>query len=163
MYNQSEEKNFHKKAVVFVCTGNSCRSVMAEGLFRRIINTRKGIDIASAGIRAIPGMLPSTYALEFLKKYGVDMSEHLARPFDYDLAKKADYIIVMTHEHRSEIVARYMDIDKIQEKTQLLMHFASDPDLHDQNVPDPIGLPYDQYEKCARQMWDPLVNLAGSI
>ena len=62
------------KSVLFVCTGNICRSPIAEGLFRRLLGNRKDIAVASAGVHAVRGQPPSLYAVQVCEEEGVDIS-----------------------------------------------------------------------------------------
>ena len=68
------------KSVLFVCTGNICRSPIAEGLFRRLLGNRKDIEVSSAGIHAVRGQPPSAHAIEVCAEEGVDIRELRSQP-----------------------------------------------------------------------------------
>ncbi len=68
------------KSVLFVCTGNICRSPIAEGLFRRLLGNRRDIAVASAGVHAVRGQPPSLYAVQVCEEEGVDISGFRSQP-----------------------------------------------------------------------------------
>ena len=85
------------KNVLFICTGNVCRSPMAEGLLRRMAGDR--VRVASAGLGAGHGQAPSAHAIEVLRKEGIDISDIRSQPVSADLLERADYIFTMTRDH----------------------------------------------------------------
>lgn len=80
--------------LLFICTGNTCRSPMAEGLAREMFED--AVQVSSAGIEAWEGTEASSYALEVLKEQKVDLSQHRSRKIRADLLAEADWIIPMT-------------------------------------------------------------------
>ena len=70
---------FGMKTILFVCTGNICRSPMAEGLFRHAVKGRGDFEVLSAGVGAIDGMPPSEYAVRALRELGIDISHQRSR------------------------------------------------------------------------------------
>ena len=95
------------KRILFVCTGNICRSPMAEGLFRHVIRGRKGFDVLSAGVGAVDGMPPSENAVRAMRALGIDISHQRSHALSPDLVAKADYIFGMTHSHVDAITLLY--------------------------------------------------------
>ena len=73
------------KRVLFVCTGNICRSPMAEGLFRHIVRGRKGYEALSAGVGALNGQIPSEYSIRALAELGIDIADQRSRSLSADL------------------------------------------------------------------------------
>ena len=153
------EKNI---LLVFVCTGNTCRSVMAEGIFKKISSNRNDIIVASAGTHAIAGMLASDNAVKVLNQMGIDMKDHLATPFDEIIAEKADLIVVMTMEHKDNILTRFAKVQNIEKKTKLLTEYSLNENKLD-GISDPIGMGYDYYFSCAQSMLEPLKKLYEAL
>jgi protein-tyrosine phosphatase len=138
--------------VLFVCTGNTCRSPMAETLFRELVAERfgcradeierHGVVVASAGIAAWGGGKASTGALEAMRERGADLSGHESQPLTENLARQADMIWTMTASHRANILAQFPEVGG---RVAMLS-----PDRHD--VIDPIGGTLATYRKCAEQI-----------
>src|SRR5204863_8552192 len=91
------------KSVLFVCTGNICRSPIAEGLFRRMIGNRKDIEVASAGVHAVNGQPPSLYAVQVCQQDTVDISGFRSQPLTNELVERATHIFAMTGAHLETI------------------------------------------------------------
>ena len=87
------------KTILFVCTGNICRSPMAEGLFRHAVKGRGDFEVFSAGVGAIDGLPPSEHAVRAVRELGIDISRQRSRMLTADLVRRADYIFGMTHSH----------------------------------------------------------------
>jgi glycine hydroxymethyltransferase len=127
--------------VLFVCTGNVCRSPMAEGLFKKLLSGRDDIRVRSAGVSAGSGMPASQHAVQVLFGDGVDLADFRSQPVSEDLVREATYIFVMTRDHKRMIELLFPEAS---EKTYLLREF--EPGAPD--VPDPIGLGRETYERC---------------
>ena len=125
------------KHVVFVCTGNICRSPMAEGLFRAMVQGRADFVVESAGVHASMGQRASQHTIAALKEVGVDLSQFRSQPLTKALITEATHLFVMTEGHREIIEALY---PKAAEKTYLVTEFCADDDLRGEDLPDPIGL-----------------------
>ncbi|MBA2743212.1 MAG: glycine hydroxymethyltransferase, partial [Chthoniobacterales bacterium] len=91
------------KNVLFVCTGNICRSPMAEGLFHKLIGNRKDISTTSAGLHAVRGQVPSYHAVQALRDEGVDISGIRSQPLTATLVERATHIFTMTGAHLDSI------------------------------------------------------------
>lgn len=132
------------KRVLFVCTGNVCRSPMAEGLFRRRIAQRSDIQVQSAGITAPSGMPPSEHSVTATAEVGVDISRQLSQPLTAELVNWANFIFVMTRAHREMIE---MIFPEAAEKTFLLKEFDESARF-ERDIADPIGMPLEVYRRC---------------
>src|ERR1043165_4735130 len=87
------------KTILFVCTGNVCRSPMAEGLFRHAVRGRPEFRVLSAGGGGVDGQAPSTYAVRACRELGIDISHQRSRMLTAELIHTADYIFGMTRGH----------------------------------------------------------------
>ena len=85
--------------VLFVCTGNICRSPMAQGLFADLVRGRRDIEVTSAGIGAVGGQPPSQYGVDVMAEIGIDIRNIRSKPLMADSVRKADFIFVMTYGH----------------------------------------------------------------
>src|ERR1700726_5012460 len=129
------------KNILFVCTGNVCRSPMAEGLFRQMVANRPDIRVRSAGVSAFPGQPPSPHAVEVLAELRVDISKLRSLPLSEEMVRGASCIIAMTRSHMESI--HYL-FPEAAEKTFLLREFEDyAPSL---DVSDPIGMGREAYE-----------------
>ena len=148
------------KSVLFVCTGNICRSPIAEGLFLRLIGNRKDIKVASAGVHAVRGQPPSLYAVEVCEEDGVDIRNLRSQPLTAALVDQATHIFAMTGAHVETI---HMLFPHGTEKTFLLREFEEPGATVWRDVPDPIGLGRDVYEVCARTIKNALPSALAFV
>src|SRR5678815_456711 len=137
------------KTILFVCTGNICRSPMAEGLFRHIVKGRSDFRVLSAGVGAVDGLPPSEFAVRALKELGIDIAKQRSRMLTADVVNQADYIFGMTHSHVDAITLLY---PHAAEKTFLLREFDETLDSFENDVPDPIGGSLETYLNCRDQI-----------
>jgi tRNA threonylcarbamoyl adenosine modification protein (Sua5/YciO/YrdC/YwlC family) len=138
--------------ILFVCTGNTCRSPMAELLMRHMVAQKLGLPadrlaeagvlVASAGTAAFTGSGPAAQAVEVMHRRGLDLSHHESQPLTDRLVRFADVILTMTHSHREQILQQWPFAAG-------RVHLLS-PDGHD--ITDPIGGTLEQYSQCAMQI-----------
>lgn len=95
------------KTLLFVCTGNTCRSPMAEALARRALADHPDWKVLSAGIGAINGQPPSSYSVDALHQIGVPLSGHTSKMLTGRLIRDADYIFGLTRSHVEGIALLY--------------------------------------------------------
>ena len=148
------------KSVLFVCTGNICRSPIAEGLFRRLIGNRKDIEVLSAGVHAVRGQPPSLYAVQVCAEEGVDISDVRSQPLTSTLVARSTHIFAMTGAHLETIQTLF---PHGAEKSFLLREFEEPGTTVWRDVPDPIGLGRDVYEDCARIIKNALPSVLAFV
>lgn len=149
---QSALERLSSMIILFVCTGNTCRSPMAEVMMRKLAAEKlncsademeqKGVLVASAGIAAAPGCAPSAEAVVVMEEKSLDLATHASQPLTEKLVRHADVILTLTNGHRQAILRRWPDAAS---RTQTLR-----PDGGD--ISDPIGGPVTIYRECAEQI-----------
>jgi glycine hydroxymethyltransferase len=144
------------KTVLFICTGNVCRSPMAEGIFRHAVQGRGEYRVISAGLGAIDGQPPSPHAVEAVKELGIDISGQRSRMLTPELVNQADYVFGMTHSHIDTVM---MLFPGAAEKTFLLREFDETLDLFEKDISDPIGGSYEVYLNCRDQIEQGIASL----
>ncbi len=135
--------------VLFVCTGNTCRSPIAEHLFRRMLARRlgvedhelesRGIRLMSAGTGTAPGSPPFEALVEAMRGMGLDLSGHRSRSATASMVEEADRVFVMTRRHKEQLDAL---VPECASHVELL-----DPEGRD--VEDPFGGDVETYRECA--------------
>ena len=125
--------SFVKRHVLFVCTGNTCRSPMAKYLFDKFLKDAglaKNFVADSAGIFSQSGQKASDFATKVMKEIGIDIDCHTSKQVTQKLIDSADAIFCMTEGHRKALLK---DFKKISEKCFLIKEFSEckDMDIHD--------------------------------
>jgi len=151
-----------KKSILFVCTGNSCRSVMAEYLLRDFLPDRDDVEISSAGTGVFLHSSASKETLHVLQQEGIDASIHVSQPVTNILLNKSDLILVMTRSHRQQVLER---LPAAENRVYLLREFHDEPlSTHlNLDIPDPIGKPAESYEECLIMIKEAIQKLVHLI
>jgi glycine hydroxymethyltransferase len=144
------------KTILFICTGNVCRSPMAEALFRRAAAGRGTFQVISAGLGAMDGQPPTTHSVTAMRELGLDITGQRSQMLTADLVRQADYIFGMTHSHVDAIELLY---PQAAEKTFLLREFDDTLEEFEKDIPDPIGGAYLVYEHCRDQIEQGIASL----
>jgi protein-tyrosine-phosphatase len=152
----SEEKPMH---IVFVCTGNTCRSPLAEALMRRALAARghTSVAVSSAGTGAWEGAPASEGSLLVGLENGLDLSGHRARLLTRELAHAADLILAMSPQQRERVAALGAG-----DRAHTLSEFAG-VGRGDAEVQDPFGSDLDAYRTTYRQLEELVDAVAARI
>ncbi len=153
--------------ILFVCTGNTCRSVMAHGLLQKMLEEKaqqaergsgedEQITIASAGLAALEGQPATPEALAQLQEEGVDFSHHRARRVTREMLEEADLVLAMTRSHLASLQQHFPDF---QEKIWLFSRYCLD---REEDIPDPFGIP-GSYKTVSGKLKEGIQALVGKL
>jgi protein-tyrosine phosphatase len=142
--------------ILFVCSGNTCRSPIAKGILEKILE-KENVCVYSAGTIAQKGSLPSEFAIIAAQKYGADISHHLSSPLTKELINDANLILVMSPKHRAAV---FELVPEAKSKIFLLCEYGSGIN---EEVEDPIGAPLEVFEKVAAIINENLLKAAEKI
>lgn len=144
--------------ILFVCTGNTCRSPMAEYYFRHLCEAsgRSDFTVVSAGLSSFGGEPVSRNAALVLDKIGISSGQHRSRVLTPSLVAAADLIVCMTASH-ADMLAGYFPGSA--GKSHLLLEYAGIVG----DVPDPYGGSPEQYEAVFEIMRSALDQLASAV
>lgn len=135
-----------KKRVLFVCTGNTCRSPMAEGIFNHLADERKiNAEASSAGIFA-DGASASSNSVSAMKEIGIDISGRVSRQITERMVEDADLVLTMSVSHKAVLISNFGRMEKIYTLAEFIGKQA--------DVTDPFGGDIDVYRQCRELLWE---------
>lgn len=145
-----EKREKIKSKIMFVCTANTCRSAMAEVIFKTMV--REDVEVYSAGINADTGRHASKNTIEVCKKHGLDVSEHLATNIiDSDILNM-DLVLTATWEHKEKL----KEICPQLKEVYTMKEYA---DIYPYDIPDPYGYDIESYDACFKEIYNTLERI----
>lgn len=161
-YSKVELEALSQIKFLFVCTGNTCRSPMAEGIFRKYLAEKLkcnvddlekiGYEVDSAGIIGSSGFPATAEAVTACAAMGVDIKAHRNKALSKELIEESDVIYAMEQIHRDRVIAT---VPEAAEKCLLL--------AGDMGIPDPIGHPQEFYDNCAKLIETAVQKRVGEL
>lgn len=136
--------------IMFICTGNICRSAMAHWLMKKKLQEigRKDIEIHSCGVFAENGDGSTYNAIETMKEYNVDLSKHRATNIKNSKIEEMDLILCATKSHKYSVIQMY---PQLQDKVYTMKEYI-EPQKKDTDIQDPWGYDIETYRFCASEI-----------
>ena len=133
--------------ILFVCTANITRSVMAEAILRRLAARHPvpAIHVESAGVDALVGESPDASTREVCREHHSEVPRHTARQVTPEMIDGVDLVLCLAEEHKRLILGAY---PRFKEKVFLLMEYRRDKPAKKLSVDDPTGRSLRRYAKC---------------
>ncbi len=134
--------------ILLVCTGNTCRSPMAEGMLRQLLGEEKieGIEVSSAGTGGLTGYPATPFAIEAAKTRGLDISGHSSLKLTQQMLEQADLVLAMSQEHLESI--RRLSKKSLGKCYLLKLFPEKNRKDGDFDIRDPVGGTLDDYNQC---------------
>jgi protein-tyrosine-phosphatase len=149
--------------ILFVCSGNICRSPMAEGLLKKFLieqNLDSQVTVSSAGTLGIIGNSASENGIIAChKEYDVDLSWHESKGINDEILEQSDVILCMSHKH-IEYINNYFP--EFSYKSHLLKQYAGTKDAY-MDIADPVGMNLSEYTKTCHEIAKLIQQSMGRI
>lgn len=153
--------------VLFVCTGNTCRSPLAEALFKHLAReSNLSVEVKSAGVSATQGIKPAAHTVAVLNQRQVPCDGE-SQPVSTQLIQWADLILTMTEGHKQRV---WVEFPEARERVFTLKEFVNDAEnketLQDEigyDISDPFGGSLSVYEACAAEIEEALHRLVAKL
>lgn len=147
--------------ILFVCTGNTCRSAMAEWLLRKMLSDKNidGIKVSSCGTGAMPYFKVPPVVICLMQEEGIDIKPHSARLVTTEILDNSDLVLCMEKSHKQYLNDRFPLSKK---KTHVFKEYVKSSD-NNLNIPDPIGLTDGVYLKTKEEIKENLIKLISIL
>lgn len=137
--------------IMFICTGNICRSAMAHKMLeKKAKEENKDIEVYSCGVFAEDGDVPTYEGIDVMREYGIDLSKHRATNIRNSNIKDMDVILCATNSHKNNVISMYPEL---KEKVYTMKEYAG-YDKKDIDIKDPWGYGIATYRMCAAEIED---------
>ena len=137
--------------IMFICTGNICRSAMAHVMLeKKAKEENKDIKVYSCGVFAMEGDTPTYEGIQVMKEYGIDLRNHRATNIKNSNIEDMDIILCATTSHKNNVINMYPNL---KEKVYTMKEYAG-YDKNDMDIKDPWGYGIETYRKCAAEIED---------
>jgi protein-tyrosine-phosphatase len=151
-----------RNLIITICTGNVCRSPMAEKLLQHALAAEgpplSELEVVSAGVAAGLGDPASGNSVAALKKVKLDLSQHRSQPVTSELLDRAFAVFGMTDSHLAVLEQYYPELP---ERVHLFREFMNDGE--DEQIPDPYGQDFDAYSACLNSMIEAIPSLVSYL
>ena len=136
--------------IMFICTGNICRSAMAHRMLEKRVKelNKNNIEVYSCGIWAESGDIPTYEGIETMKEYGIDIRSHRATNIRDSKIEEMDVILCATYNHKTNVISMY---PQLKDKVFTMKEYAGFPE-NDVNISDPWGYGLNVYKNCAKEI-----------